>query len=128
MGLQNQYIYPPAGCDKMDNQDLVGLVLMGFGNIAAIYSATCSSYFSTYKFSTKDGDPEDRKIALVAGVYGLILSGAMIFGVYLVYHTPKVLVLLMAISVLLFGLYYDVITNKIGLWKWMLNHTDYLKG
>jgi len=101
-------------------KELVGLVLMGFGNIAAIYSATCSSYFSTYKFSRKDGDPDDVKIAIVAGIYGFILTTAMIAGVYFVYETPMVFILLMAINLLLFGLYYDVITAKIGLWDWML--------
>lgn len=101
-------------------RELVGLVLMGFGNIAAIYSATCSSYFSTYKFSRKDGDPEDRKIAIVAGIYGFVLTTAMILGVYMVYETTMVFILLMAINLLLFGLYYDVITAKIGLWDWML--------
>lgn len=101
-------------------RELVGLVLMGFGNIAAIYSATCSSYFSTYKFSRKDGDPEDRKIAIVAGIYGFVLTTAMILGVYMVYETPMVFILLMTINLLLFGLYYDVITAKIGLWDWML--------
>lgn len=103
-----------------NKKELVGLVLMGFGNIAAIYSATCSSYFSTYKFSRKDGDPEDRKIAIVAGIYGFVLTTAMIIGVYMVYNTPMVFTLLMAINLLLFGLYYDVITAKIGLWDWML--------
>ena len=102
------------------NKELVGLVLMGFGNIAAIYSATCSSYFSTYKFSRKDGDPEDRKIAMIAGVYGFILTTLMIIGVYIVYDTPMAFILLMAINIMLFGLYYDVITAKIGLWDWML--------
>lgn len=105
-------------------RELVGLMLMGFGNIAAIYSATCSSYFSTYKFSRKDGDPEDRKIAIVAGIYGFILTTAMIAGVYFVYETPMVFILLMAINLLLFGLYYDVITAKIGLWDWILEILD----
>jgi len=103
-----------------NKKELVGLVLMGFGNIAAIYSATCSSYFSTYKFSRKDGDPDDTKIAIVAGIYGFILTTAMVIGVYMVYETPMVFVLLMGINLLLFGLYYDVITAKIGLWDWML--------
>jgi len=105
-------------------RELVGLVLMGFGNIAAIYSATCSSYFSTYKFSRKDGDPDDVKIAIVAGIYGFVLTTAMILGVYMVYETPMVFILLMTINLLLFGLYYDVITAKIGLWDWMLETLD----
>jgi len=106
----------------MQKSDLVGLVLMGFGNIAAIYSATCSSYFSTYKFSRKDGDSEDRKIAIIAGIYGFVLTTAMIFGIYLIYNTPMVLILLMGINLLLFGLYYDVITGKIGLWDWFMEN------
>lgn len=103
-----------------ETKELIGLVLMGFGNISAIYSATCSSYFSTYKFSRKDGDPEDRKIAIIAGVYGFALTTAMILGVYMVYKKPKVFALLMAINLLLFGLYYDVITGSIGLWDWFM--------
>ena len=106
-----------------NNRELVGLVLMGFGNIAAIYSATCSSYFSTYKFSRKDGDEEDRKIAIVAGIYGFLLTTAMIIGVYMVYDTPMVLMLLMGINLLLFGIYYDVITGKFGVWDWLLKQS-----
>ena len=102
------------------NSELVGLVLMGFGNISAIYSATCSSYFSTYKFSRKDGDPEDIAIAINAGIYGFILTTAMIIGIWLVYRKTMAVLLLMAINILLFGLYYDVITSKIGLWDWLL--------
>lgn len=107
-----------------ETKELIGLVLMGFGNISAIYSATCSSYFSTYKFSRKDGDPEDEKIAIIAGIYGFALTTAMILGVYIVYKKPKVFALLMGINLLLFGLYYDVITGKIGLWDWFMEKAD----
>ena len=102
------------------NSELVGLVLMGFGNISAIYSATCSSYFSTYKFSRKDGDPEDIVIAINAGIYGFILTTAMIVGIWLIYRKTMAVLLLIAINLLLFGLYYDVITAKIGLWDKLL--------
>jgi len=100
-------------------RELVIPVLLVFSNIAAIYSATCSSYFSTYKFSRKDGDPENIKTAIAAGVYAFVLTTAMIAGVYLVYQTPMVVALLMTINVLLFGLYYDFITAKFGFWDWM---------
>ena len=110
---------------SMSKKELIGLVMMGLGNIAAIYSATCSSYFSTDKFAE---NPEDKIRAINAGIYGLILSILMIGGVFLVYRTPTVAMLLFVIAAMMYILYYDVVTDKLGLWNALMGVSTKIAG
>lgn len=102
-----------------------GLILMGVGNITAIYSATCSSFFSTDKFSREDEEDVDRAIA--AGALGLILACMMIYGAHRIYQDTQVTLVLFLFALMIFILYYDVVTDKFGIWTAMKKFSRELK-
>jgi len=94
-------------------KQLAGFALMCIGNQAAIFSCTCSSYFSTDKFTESE---EDRKRAMTAGLMGLILCLGFAIGVFLLFKAPKAATIAAVFGFFLFYLYYDVITDK-KIWK-----------
>ena len=87
------------------------LTVLILSNIIAVYSATSSVYFNS-----RDSDD-----TLIAGLHNFILATALIAIVYFVYEDVRLLTLLMLINLLLFTVYFDMATGKIGIWDWLLH-------
>ena len=104
-------------------KQLAGFALMALGNEAAIFSCTCSSYFSTDKFTESE---EDRKRAMTAGIYGLLLCLAFSLGVLLLFKAPRAATISAIFGVTLFALYWDIVSGKKIVWNKIDSISNYL--